>query len=160
MLIAASVVAIIAGSVAVVLLTLRLPWPQRVHWLVATNALGCWGAPSAPITMREVFVVDVWTEGCRLNVVVRTSGSPPSDTTLVLAETPPLTTSAQVARWRAAGTSLLLVSDGSGRVSLHGPTRAVCGLRVPGAASSPTQSIPGDDAAPGTRQEVTPWPTA
>lgn len=144
------VVADIFGCVAVLFVAVRSPWPQRLHWLIATNALGSWGPYAAPVIMCEVFVVDVWTEGCRLNVVARTPGLPPRDTTLMLTESAPLVRSALAARWRAAGTPLLLVSDGSGSVSLHGPTNALCGLRQddarhPTASPVPHRREPGSD---------------
>ncbi len=140
-MIIAGIVAIVAGCMAVVVVSLRSPWPRRVRWLVATNALGCWGMPTEPIMMREVFVVDLWSEDQRLSVIVRAWGSASRDTTLV-AEDATVTTAAQVARWRTAGTPLLLVSNRSGRVSLHGPTRVVSYLAVHDGWSSTRCSSP------------------
>lgn len=123
------IVVLIAGCAALVVLPLQLPWPQRVRWLVASNALGYWGLPTQPTIMTEVFVVDVCA-GDPFWVVLRAPGAARPDTTLVLAEAAPFGTVPRLARWRAAGTPLLLVSDRSRSVSLHGPTSAVCGLTV------------------------------
>ncbi|MGZ7018199.1 MAG: hypothetical protein ACXVL8_13595 [Acidimicrobiia bacterium] len=68
-------------------------------------------------------------------MVVRAWGSASTDTTLV-SEDATVTTSAQAARWRAAGTPLLLVSNGAGTVSLHGPTRVMSNLAVRDGGSS------------------------
>ena len=130
MLILVAVVALIAGCTALVLVPPRLPWPQRVHWLVATNALGYFGLPTEPTTMTEVRVVDVCDGDPTFWVVIRAAGVTKRETTLVLAEAAPFGTGAQLARWRAAGTPLLFMSDRSASVSLHGPTSAVCGLAV------------------------------
>jgi hypothetical protein len=136
MLIFLGIVALVAGAVALVLVPLRLPWPQRVRWLVAANALGSWGIPTDPAIVREVFVVDLYDDTPPRRVVVRPAGRPVRDTSLALPDTAGLSSAAQLARWRAAATPLLLVSDGRGGVSLHGPARSVCGLSDPAAAGS------------------------
>ena len=112
MLIFVGVIALVACGIALVLLPLRLPWSQRVRWIVAAHAMGGWGMSAEPTIMREVFVVDLY-DTTPARVVVRTAGVAAVDTTLVLPAAPRLSIIAQLARWRAAGTPLLLVSDGS-----------------------------------------------
>jgi hypothetical protein len=80
--------------------------------------------------MREVLVVDVCHNDEKLSVVVRTPGLPQSDTTLEAIGAAMLVPAAHAARWRAAGTPLLLASAGNGRASLHGPTYVVADLLV------------------------------
>jgi hypothetical protein len=129
MLILAAVAALMIGMTTVILLSQCLPWPQRIHWLIATNALGCWGTPAQPITMREVFVVDVADRPDGLRVVVRVQGGTRGDETLFRSGSAPAATVQEVLRWRFAGTRLLLMSE-PGNVSLHGPTSAVSNFRA------------------------------
>ncbi len=157
MVIFASIVALTLGCLAVVIVSLRLPWPQRVRWLVANNALGYWGMPTEPIQMREVFVVDVCHDDHELSVVVRAPGSAQPDTELVLAGAATASSVAHTARWRAAGTPLLLVSNGPGALSLHGPSQTVCGFERRRADTPPEPPTTAGGTTPSDRQEDALW---
>jgi hypothetical protein len=124
---------LVAGCTALVVRTLTLPWPQRVSWLMASNALSHWSLAAEPLLMREVVVVDVCRHGDELVVDVRAPGSR-HDTTLALVGDGAAAAEAHAVCWRSAGTSLLLIGDGAtAPASLHGPARVLSGFRLAGA---------------------------
>lgn len=133
---------------------------HRVDWLIAATRSTTAATPEEPVVVREVFVVDAWTDDRLLRVVLRTPGVAQRDPTLVVTGTATLATAAQVARWRAAGTPLLLISNGIDRASLHGPTRVVSELAVLSAGGPRTPSPCRDNAASRDQQEDAPRPGA
>jgi hypothetical protein len=144
-MIGAGIAVVVLGCTATLLLSLKLPWPQRVHWLVAVNALGCWGSPTQPVTMREVFVVDV-DDPPESSIVVRAAGTAAgNDMTVLVTGGSARADVAHSVTWRAAGTPLLLVSDGGVQVSIQNATRTVRGcLAPPTTRSEPGRPLPAD----------------
>lgn len=128
MLNAVLVLAIALAAVGLAFWALRLPWPQRLRWLLATAATDITGMTSAcdPFGMREVLVVRVLSDGSWTTAFLygpRGTGHP-----LALRVAATLPERARLERWEVARTPLLLVFGRDGEASLHGPHHAVSGL--------------------------------
>ena len=112
-------------------LPLWLPWGARLNFLLAATATQQWtgvgGAPDG-IGLREVVVTGV--DGAPGWFAARVQTLHPRERTVELVGTGPRPCIAQLRRWSAAGTRLLLVSDRDGEGSLHGPAYDVTGLCV------------------------------
>jgi hypothetical protein len=119
-----------------VLVPLQLPWRQRVRWLATAVATDPVSQAVAPIDAREALVVDAVSSPDRIVVTLLLPGPSTSGTTATYVAPPGPTTAALLARWRAAGTPLLLLAEG-GHTSLHGPHHAVTGLRAADPALRP-----------------------
>jgi hypothetical protein len=125
---------------------LLLPWPQRVRWTVAVQAMGDVGSAPAmfpPPDLREIVLVsvDVDVDGPILTVletgrrdekmrIFHTTTAVPSAVRTMLRE------------WSALRTPMLLHTDAAGDVSLTGPAATVVGLRSAGNRRRHTASEP------------------
>jgi hypothetical protein len=156
------VVVLVLAGVALAIAPLGLPWSRRVHWLSSLGVLDYWGTPGLATHLGTVVVARFDHEGPRVTVDVREPGG---RGVRLRHECPgPVdVTTAQLDRWRAAHTPLLLVAESAGTVSLHGPTTAVTGLVIAAASpeggtnpcASPTRSPSSDPCGDG-KQRPTP----
>jgi hypothetical protein len=123
--------AIVVAGVVMAVLPLWLPWGARLNFLLAATATQQWtgvGGAADGIGLREVVVTGV--DGAPGWFAARVQTLHPRERTVELVGTGSRPCIAQLRRWSAAGTRLLLVSDRDGEASLHGPTNDVTGLCV------------------------------
>jgi hypothetical protein len=121
-------VLLLAGSVLLVLVPLTFSWPGRIRWITAVTAMDVFGGGMTTIATREVLVVDASNEDQRLVVTLFAPDTGPGGATLTYVAPPRIADAALLARWRAAGTPLLLLADADHPASLHGPAHVVTGL--------------------------------
>jgi hypothetical protein len=121
---------LVLAGVVVAVLPLWLPWGPRLRFLTATAMQPWTGVGGAPdgIGPREVVVTAV--DGAPGWFAARVQTLYPRECSVELVGTGPFACLAQLGRWRAAGTPLLLVSDHDGEATLHGPTSDVTGLCI------------------------------
>ena len=127
---------VIAGIVGVVLALavapLLLPWPSKVEWILtaeAVNPLIAAANERHGVHVGPVVLVAVDNRPERLAIEVRPDGAEAGAAHRALVGRP--STPGELAAlegWCHTGTTLLLV-DEAGRAVLHGPDRAVTGLR-------------------------------
>jgi hypothetical protein len=119
--------------VALAVLPLKLSWPQRVRWTVASQSFGHMGPGPLvylPLDLREAVLVSVETHSSELHLGVREDQHPACHTMIFVAATEPTAEVESMLReWCALRTPMLLHIDRAGVASLHGPAAAVEDLR-------------------------------
>ena len=119
--------------VAIVLLPLRLPWPELVRWSVSSQSMGYVGAGLFMyllLDLREVALLSVESHSTRLTVGVLEAQHRASDTMFFVATTEPAPELESMLReWCVLRTPMLLHIDAAGVASLHGPAAAIGELR-------------------------------
>ena len=126
MLLFGGIVLVVLGLAVAPLL---LPWPSKVRWALsaeATNPLIAFANERHGVHVGPVVLVAVRRRPDRLTIEVRPEGSG-GGRALVGRPSAPGELAA-LEGWCHAGTTLLLIEDAGG-VALHGPDRAVTGLR-------------------------------
>ena len=133
LLLVAAVAFGVVALAAIGFVPLLLPWPQRVRWTVAAQAMGDSGSALAafPIpALREVVLVSVddGVDGPDLTVHERGRG----DENMRIFHAPstiPTEVIVMLSEWSVLRTPMLLYVDDSGIASLTGPAATVTGLR-------------------------------
>lgn len=131
---------LIAGTVALAIGPLLLPWPWKLRWIVTAEAVNPLIAVSNAhhhVQLEEVVLVKFADDHATLVVVVEPDrGEPRARTELV---GPPCSIGelAALEGWYTGRTPLLLVEEEGGVATLQGPHRAITGLHQPHHDNSP-----------------------
>jgi len=127
----ALVLGTLVGVLALAVGPLLLPWPWRVRWILAAEAVNPLIAvtnASHEVLVEQVLVVGVGRDRATLKIVVERADAGAGRVELV---GPPCSVGelAALEGWCCARTPLVLVGEADGASTLQGPHRAITGLR-------------------------------